>query len=260
MTWIAAQILGSALMTAAGVAAARRSRNAATGLVASMLFLILAKVGIGWLSEGEARFLPWDWYPLLENWWFLFPAMAIFGVAMGLFHRSMWRRDALLVGAGLLIVRCAAIGGALGRPSDLIGTVDPQGTCRQTSGYSCSAASAAMLLHRHGIAATEREMAELCVTMNGGIAGGGTSASGLMRGLRLKTDEPRRIRIGRPAYDLLPTPSIISLRLSPTLTHSVLLERVTPEAATVVDPLYGRGTLNRGIFDREWMGSAIWIE
>jgi hypothetical protein len=27
-----------------------------------------------------------------------------------------------------------------------------------------------------------------------------------------------------------------------------------------MDPLYGRGTLRRELFEREWLGSAIWAD
>jgi hypothetical protein len=254
--WIALQVLGSAAMIAAGVLAVRRDRRLATGLVGAMLFLILFKIGIARVPEGEPRFLPWNWYPLIEGWWYLFPAMFIFGAALTIYRSSVVKRDALLVVAGSLLLRCAAIGWVLARPCDLLGTVDEQGICRQTSGYSCSAASAAMLLDRHGIRATEREMAELCVTCNAT----GTTQSGLMRGLRIKVGDRRTVRIGRPPFEGIRTPCIVSLRLSPILTHSALLEKVTPEEVSVVDPLYGRGRLSRSIFDREWMGSVVWIE
>ncbi|HLY12462.1 MAG TPA: cysteine peptidase family C39 domain-containing protein [Planctomycetota bacterium] len=256
MIWIVVQVLGSALMVTAGVLAVRRDRRLATALVGGMLLLLLAKVGVARIPDGEPRLFAWNWYPLVEGWWYLFPAMFIVGAALWLYRHSILRRDALLVVAGVLLLRCAAIGWVLARPSDLQGTVGPDGFCPQTSGYSCSAASAAMLLDRHGIRASEREMAELCVTCNAT----GTTPSGLMRGLRLKAGDRKAVRIGHPAFDRLPTPSIVSLRLSPVLTHSALVEKVTPLEVSVVDPLYGRGTLSRAIFDREWMGSAIWIE
>ncbi len=256
MIWILAQLLGSALLVTAGVLAVKRDRRLATALVGAMLLLILGKVAILHIPDGEATYLPWNWYPLVEGWWYLFPAMFIFGAGLWIYRRSVVRRDVLLVGAGFLLLRCAAIGWVLARPSDLLGTVGPDGVCHQTSGYSCSAASAAMLLDRHGIRATEREMADLCVTCNAA----GTTQSGLMRGLRIKLEGRKTVRIGRPEFERIPTPSIVSLRLSPILTHSALIERVTAEEVSVVDPLYGRGKLNRTIFDREWMGSAIWIE
>jgi hypothetical protein len=254
--WIGFQILGSAGMVTAGVLAVRRNRRVATALVGAMLALILVKVLLARIPDGEPRFLPWNWYPLVEGWWYLFPAMFIFGAGFGLYHRSVLKRDALLVAAGILLLRCAAIGWVLARPSDLLGTVGTDGVCHQTSGYSCSAASAAMLLDRYGIHATEREMAELCITCNAT----GTTQSGLLRGLRIKAGDRWTVRIGHPSYERIPTPSIISLRLSPILTHSALLEKVTPEEVSVVDPLYGRGKLSRSIFDREWMGSAVWFE
>ena len=51
----------------------------------------------------------------------------------------------------------------------------------QTSAKSCAAACAATLLTMHGIAATEQEMAELCLTRRG------TTWQGLYRGMKRKT-------------------------------------------------------------------------
>lgn len=53
--------------------------------------------------------------------------------------------------------------------------------CWQTTASSCSAACAATLLRAHGIAATEGEMARLCLTRQG------TLWRGLYRGLKRKT-------------------------------------------------------------------------
>lgn len=260
MMWIAFQLAGAGLSTWSGIAAARKSRNVATAVVGAMLSMILLKLALTRIPVGEPRFLPFNWYPLVERWWYLFPAMTIFGVGITLFRASVWRRDALLVGAGLLILHCAALGWVMSRPSDLLGTVGEDGYCQQTSGYSCSAASAVMLLHRHGIQATEREMAELSLTSNGGLAGGGTTESGLMRGLRLKLNGLKTPRIDCRTYDTLPTPSIVGIRLNPKLSHSIVVVKVLPTEVKVLDPLYGRGSLRREEFERDWLKSAIWIE
>lgn len=62
------------------------------------------------------------------------------------------------------------------------------GTCRQTSLQSCSAAAAATMLRQYNVMATEREMAELCLTrVDDGIRPQGTNWQGLYRGLKLKT-------------------------------------------------------------------------
>lgn len=260
MTWIAIQLAGATISTAAGVYAARRSRGIATVVVGSMLLIILVKNTLSLIPIGEPRFMPWDWYPLVERWWYFFPAMVIFGVGVSLYRGSLWKRDGLLVAAGVLIIHCAALGWIMSHPSDLMGTVGKDGICLQTSGYSCSAASAAMLLHQHGVAATEREMAELSVTSNGGLGGGGTTESGLMRGLRIKLNGSKNVRIACPRYDQLITPSIVGIRLSPRLSHSILVVRVTPTEVKIIDPLYGRGTLQRMVFERDWLGSAVWID
>lgn len=259
MTWIAVQLIGAALATAAGILAARTSKRAATITIGAMTTLLLAKVALAYTPAAEPSLIPWNGYALIERWWFLFPGMVVFGAAITLFRDSIWKRDGLLVGAGLLLIYSATLGWVMSRPSDLMGAVDRDGFCRQTSGYSCTAAAAVMLLHRHGIAATEREMAELCVTNNGGVAGGGTTESGLMRGLRLKLAGTKEPRIVRPEFDAIPTPSIVGVRLNPWLSHSVVLLEVSPREVKVLDPLYGRGTLWRVNFERDWLGSAVWI-
>lgn len=260
MTLLAVQILGSALMTAAGVAALRRSLSLATGLVAVMLSLILLKVGAASVPAAEARLFPWDWYPYVESWWYQFPAMFIFGAGVTLVRRSMWKRDGLLVGAGYLLVHCGVIAVLMSRPHELTGKTDARGICHQTSGYSCSAAAAVMLLHRHGIAATEQEMAELCVTRAGNSRVAGTSESGAMRGLRRKLGPHGKPVISTPAYESLPVPSMAAIQLSPQLSHSILVSAVEPDQVKVVDPLYGFGTIPRPQFERMWKGTAIHVD
>src|SRR5262245_39255762 len=173
-------------MVAAGVLAFRRSLRLATGVVAAMLSLILLKTGANQVPAGEPRLFPWDWYPFVEGWWFMLPAMCIFGVGIMVVRRSVWKRDGLLVAGGLLLVYCGALAIAMARPHERTGRIDDKGACHQTSGYSCSAASAVMLLHQAGISATEQEMAELCVTRAGNTRVAGTTDSGAMRGLRRK--------------------------------------------------------------------------
>lgn len=260
MTWLAVQLLCAALMTAAGVSAYRRSQRLATGLVAAMLALILIKAGVSHLPAGEARLFPWNWYPYVEGWWFLLPAMFIFGVGIMVVRRSIWKRDGLLVAGGLLLVHCGVLAILMSRPHELTGRVNPKGICHQTSGYSCSAAAAVNLLHQHGIAATEQEMAELCVTRPGSTRVSGTSESGIMRGLRRKLDGRGTPVISTPTYDRLPAPAIVPIQIHPQLSHSILVCKVEADQVRVIDPLYGRGSIPRAQFERAWKGSAIHVE
>ena len=97
MMWLEVQLAGSAAMAVAGVAALRRSVPLATSLVGVMLVLILLKVGASQVPAGEPRLFPWNWYPFVEFWRYLFPAMFILGAAVSKVRRSIVKRDALLV-------------------------------------------------------------------------------------------------------------------------------------------------------------------
>jgi predicted double-glycine peptidase len=261
MIWLSIQLLGSALMTSAGALAVRRSLRLGTALVGGMLVLILVKAGVSHFPAGEPRLFPWDWYPFVESWWHLFPAMFIFGAGMVIVRRSVWKRDGLLVGAGYLLLHCGVVAVLIGRPHEMLnGVVNAEGVCHQTSGYSCGPASAAMLLHRHGVDATEREMADLCVTRSGGTKMSGTSDSGLMRGLRLKLKDWATPVISAPPYEQIPVPALVAIQLSPSLCHCILVSAVEPDQVRVLDPLYGRGTIPRAQFERAWCRSAIHVE
>ena len=259
MIWLAVQLAGSALMAAAGVASLRRSIPLATALVGTMMSLLLLKVGVAQIPAGEPRLFPWNWYPFVEFWWYLFPAMFILGAAVMLVRRSVVKRDALLVLGGYLLVHCGVVAILTGGSHDLKGVVDENGVCHQTSGYSCAAASAAMLLHRHGVRATEREMAELCATRSGSTSMTGTSDSGIMRGLRIKLEGRATPVIATPGYRDIPVPSLAAIKINERLYHCILIRAVEADQVRVVDPLYGGGSIPREQFERVWQKSAIYI-
>lgn len=260
MTWLAVQLLGSAAMVAAGITLARRSRPAATATVGAMVLLIVLKAVVGYVPAGEARLFPWDWYPFVEHWWILFPAVLVLTVAIAIFWASWWKRDGLMILGGVFAVHCAAVAILMARPHGLTGEIDAKGICHQTSGYSCSPASAVMLLHYAGISATEREMAELCVTRCGNSTVAGTSDSGAMRGLRLKMAGRGRPVISTPRYDELRAPAMVAIRIHDRMSHSIVVVKVGPDEVKVIDPLYGRGTIPRIQFERDWKGIAINLE
>jgi predicted double-glycine peptidase len=257
MLWLAIQLVGSALLIAAGMRAIRRSRPLATALTATALLLILLKAAVGHFPAGEPRLFPWNWYPLVEGWWFLFPAMFIFGVAIVLTWKSIWKRDGLLAGAGFLVIYCGTIAVTTTRPHQLTGVVNDQGICHQTSGYSCAPASAVMLLHCYGVASTEQEMAGLCATKSGATRMAGTSDSGILRGLRLKLGTRATPVITVPVYERIPVPSLVAIQLTPSLCHCILVSAVEPDQVRVLDPLYGKGSIPRAQFERTWCKAAI---
>jgi hypothetical protein len=244
------------LAAALGVLAARRSMKLAVGLGATGLALIAAKYALGWIPAAEARALPWGWYAHVAAWWYEIPAFFLAGAGLRAARASWWKRDLILVLIGLFAVRIGwNAWETRGGHERLTGTVTADGACVQSSVYSCAPAAAASLLWHHGIAADEREMAELCLTRPGL---GGTSECGLMRGLRKKVGD--RVRIGAPRYESLPAPCIVSIEKNWLVAHTLVVREVTPDHVVVMDPAAGIGRVKRAAFEREWMGSAIWIE
>ncbi|MHC4186912.1 MAG: cysteine peptidase family C39 domain-containing protein, partial [Planctomycetota bacterium] len=85
--------------------------------------------------------------------------------------------------------------------------------CLQTSQSSCSAAAAATLLKYFGIASSEEEMAQLCLTSEWG-----TCLHGLYRGLSIKTEvKPIHVKVRSANLNQLQKnvtlPAILNVRL-----------------------------------------------
>lgn len=260
MMLILLQVLISLAMAAAGLRMVRWSKPWATGVCALLLSLIVLKAVVGHIPAAEPTLFPWDWYPYVEPWWYLVPAMFLLGAGLEIVWSSRWKRDLLLVGAGLLAARTGAAAWVTTRPHELSGKVNASGVCLQSSGYSCGAAAATSFVYYYGVQSSEQEMAERCVTRSGGPGLAGTSDAGLMRGLRQKLAGRYSIQIARTVYDDLPTPALVPLEVLPGVGHCVLVWRVDPELVHLVDPRCGRMTLSKSAFQRQWLGSAIWAE
>lgn len=239
-----------------GALAASHSLRFATGLSLPMLTLVLLKFAAGHVPAVEARLLPWDWYPFVASWWYLVPVMFLFGAGFRAARGSLLKRDLLLVLAGLLLVRTATLAWeSMDGHARLRGRVGADGVCLQTSAYSCGPAAAASLLHLHGVAATEREMAVECATRAGM---GGSSECGLMLGLR-RMLPGREIRIAVCRYEELPVPCLVSMRINFLFGHALVVEKAGPEGVELIDPASGRTGMTREMFEREWTGAAIYV-
>jgi hypothetical protein len=162
-------------------------------------------------------------------------------------------------------------------PPGIDGRLDRWGFCRQTTGDSCSAAAAVMLLARYGILTTEPEMAAACLTR----AGKGTSPLGLYRGLALKAGphglQPRLIQVGgAERLRDLRQPAILNVGLkadtpyetanrlqsygwSADLRHTVLVWGTAQGGAQidVADPSYGMEQWPADDLKYLWDGTAL---
>lgn len=133
----------------------------------------------------------------------------------------------------------------------------------QTTKWSCGAASCVNLLRAHGIASTEREMGELCLT----LPVRGTTTPRFVRGLTLKLrreGSPLRVRaeegLDVAGLDEFPRPCLLGIRGSILVGHAVVLTGRTPEGKyRIADPLGGGtlGDLEPADLRRMFTGDAI---
>jgi hypothetical protein len=177
-----------------------------------------------------------------------FPPTAL--LLFGLGARRVPRRES----ARALAVLAAVLGlyggahlflslGARSLPS-LSASPPPGPVALQTTGWSCGAASCVTLLRARGIASTEREMGELCLTM----PFRGTTTLRFVRGLTRKLREagsPLRVaaadRLSVSDLDTFPLPCILGIRWTLFTDHAVVLMGRDGEGRwRVADPLVGR--------------------
>jgi hypothetical protein len=136
-------------------------------------------------------------------------------------------------------------------------TANADGCLRQSSGVTCSPAAGVMLLHHHGIAASEGEMAYLA---NSSFFG--TDAHSLCRALAEKVQDRGWTAEVRPAdYETCIHEGwafVAHVRRPDVGGHAVFVERVLPEHVQVIDPLAGmRAKLSRAEFEQQWDGVVI---
>jgi hypothetical protein len=202
-----------------------------------------------WQNTLLADWLPFSNLVVVGNWFPLFLS-ALAGVVLEMPRLCLLRRG--LVTATLLAFSSfALVYPLLGRTPVCGNEFSIDGEYVQSTPYTCSAASAANLLNANGIAATEKEMAELCLTRHG------TSWLGLYRGLKLKTSGTKYdVQLVRCSPDELrgyaDRPMILEVGLeegtpvdatfrnefgwAPGLRHSVVLRNFARGNANISDP------------------------
>lgn len=168
------------------VASARAFRSASSRerqFAAIVIVLCGAVYGLwGWDQIWLSTFIPASTLIVLGNWLPLFAA-ALAGIAVRATELPLWRRG--FCASGMLAAGFYAAAFPILGTSPLCTNNWQDSICLQSTPFSCSAASTATLLRAHGIAATEQEMAELCLTSH---KRNGTSWQGVFRGLSLKTE------------------------------------------------------------------------
>jgi hypothetical protein len=238
-----------------------------------IVLLLLVYLGFLWDKTWWAVWLPYSSLIVYANWFPVF-FLALAAIVAHMYELHIARR-VVLVCLVLSAGTYSAVYPFLGKAPQCGNQWTMQGDCVQTTHYTCSAASAATLLHAYGIRATEQEMSELCLTRQG------TSWMGLYRGLKLKTANTLwDVEIVECSpYELQQFarhPMIIDVGLSqntsadlhfqqehgwqPGQRHSVLLLSYKKAGYfTIYDPMpnIGREEWNYATLNHLWRGRAI---
>lgn len=252
-----------------------RSRSESVRNAVGLLVILLGGIYLrfAWDQTFLATLVPNSEMVVLGNWFPIFAA-ALAGVVWT--GSGEFARRAIPV-AMLGVVSVISIASPLSGEKPVCGESWRGGVCLQTTPYTCSPASAATLLRIHGIEATEREMAELCLTRIG-TTQRGTNWMGLFRGLSKKVaDSPWRVEVfdvSANAKETPPaTPAILVARLPvdsqnhelrdtsgwlPGQAHSVVyLGNLTDDVLIVGDPTVGRELWRRDDLTTLWTGRGL---
>ncbi|MEO0479006.1 MAG: cysteine peptidase family C39 domain-containing protein [Planctomycetota bacterium] len=253
--------LALALGVVCGEFCGRRGPRAASAFVLVMLLPLIAKALSRFLQETEVSAFGVGIYPVLRPWWAFPFAFAVLSCAAATRSKPSERRGLRLLVIGLsLLVLQRVHATVTADPQRLLGRVDANGICLQTSPISCGAAAAVMLLDQQGIRRTEARMAELCSTN----ALTGTDEFCVQRGLVKVLEEECRewsVDYSEPSLEELEAPAMVPVRLSFFVDHWVVVESIDGEASSLVilDPIEGRVKSTLADFEARWRSRVIRI-
>ena len=213
-------------------------------------------VAVGILAAAPAVLFACYYLRLLDNaaWFYnlrAVPYVELAGAGAGLLAGVVQGRLAVPVGALLLIL--------VPHLKPLLAPLDHSRlrdrcegeVCLQSTPSTCGPASAAAVLRRLGIPATERELA-----VEARSSASGTEIWYLARALRARgVDAVARIAPGE-----IVAPSIAGVVLPANAGHFVAVLRQTPAEVTVMDPLRGLTVIPRGELGRRYRFTGFFLE
>lgn len=133
------------------------------------------------------------------------------------------------------------------------------GVCRQSTDYTCVAASLVTVLQKHGIETSEGEMARLSFT---GVGQGTTDTRAVLALRRKLAGQPLDVRYEHMDYARLQQvglPCLVPLKWGYFVSHMVALLEARDDAVVLGDPLTGARRVSRGEFEREWLRRGIYL-
>ena len=189
----------------------------------------------------------------------ILPAVLLFSIAaLHVRPRDQRALYLLLIMCGIYFVSCGLW--MLGPPVPEVNSARYlDGVCRQSTNYTCVAASLVTLLSAHGIDTTETEMARLSYTE----IGNGTTDSRAVYALQRKlAGQPLDVRYERMNFDRLQQielPCVVPIEWGYFTSHMVALLAAGDQHVLLGDPLSGARELSRADFARSWLGRGIYL-
>jgi hypothetical protein len=138
--------------------------------------------------------------------------------------------------------------------------VDDHGVCRQTTGYTCVAASMVTMLRARAIPADELEMARLAYTQVGGGATDSRTLWALEKKLKGTGLRARYQRLDAQGLIAAPKPCMVQLDWGFFISHMVPVMSATPEIVVIGDPLSGQREMTMAEFLLKWKHTAITVQ
>ncbi|MBL8900615.1 MAG: hypothetical protein JNM84_23490 [Planctomycetes bacterium] len=251
-------LLFPALLAYGGWKLGKRSPRAGLGGAIVLCLLLLVRALLLRAPELEITLFPWRDYAFYSGWQYgLFPALALCVLP----SVSPRNARALCLGAvGLFAFHAMQISWMLaGQELELEERRSAEGDCLQSTAFSCGAASAVNLLARHGIDATETEMARASLLREGR----GSNEIGVLRGLAIRCEstswEPVLRALDYEDLVRLRRPALVPLRVSWLANHLVCVLEARPAEILLLDPASGRITLPRNEFEERFVERAIYL-
>ncbi len=257
LTWFAAQL---AVLVPAALAGrwAGRSRRLGAPLafaaVAVMLLWPLMRV----FPAAAIQVLPLEAVVFAEVTGITVPAAFLFAVAGRMLKRPADRRAVSMM---LIVVALYFVKGGLWMvrppPPDFKSSKYVDGVCRQSTGYTCVAASLVTLLSAKGIASSEGEMARLSYTE----VGNGTTDTRAILALRRKLRGAYvDVRFEQMSFERLreiELPALVPLKWGYFVSHMVPVLEIDADGVLIGDPLTGARRMRIDEFRGQWLGRGI---
>jgi hypothetical protein len=252
------------LVGTAALACGRLLRRASVLVFRSAIvaaILAVATLGVGYFTAAREPLGDLLWYIGGESTVACVAALFLLGVVLSSSRRSSSTGFLhTLAGLTLLILVLHSSGRLWWRfVSELSwrNAPDSGGALTQTTGWTCSPAAAVMLLHHHGVATTEGEMAYLART-----SCFGTDARSIGWALSRKAAPQYVARLERSNYaSCIGTgPCLACIHLPGLGGHAVFILRAGDDNVDLIDPRFGqRQKVPRATIEAQWDNAVVYL-